>query len=341
MNMRNIGFCFFICSVACCSAHEPPLPQEPPRPYDFDLFRKDATAYFTDLEFLYWNVEEGALDYAQKMSEPYSVSPFYSTGKTESSSFDLSPGFRLALGYFNAPKYWEVRAQYTHLLTRGNNSATKPTDADLYLSATWPCQFNPTQANTSTSFAYNLFDIEIDRVFITNPHLRLKLLGSVGATWIKQQWKIQYLDSSALSPTTIRNQWHYVGAGTRLGVSVDWFWGNNMYITGSAKTALFLGHYYNGFQQTYNSSIPNRKNNFSDIRPAAALELLIGPSWQKNLRANRIEIFAGYELTTWFNLQEIRRIEASPSVSIFNSQTLLATSMLAIQGLTTRLSVTF
>src|SRR5579863_2862199 len=38
--------------------------------YDCDLFSKDKKVLFVNLEFLWWTVNEGALDYAIKMKNP-------------------------------------------------------------------------------------------------------------------------------------------------------------------------------------------------------------------------------------------------------------------------------
>jgi hypothetical protein len=67
--------------------------------------------------------------------------------------------------------------------------------------------------------------------------------------------------------------------------------------------------------------------------------LLIGPSWQKNFTCNRIEIFAGYEMNLWFNLQEIYR--STSGVPSAEKQTWQTTNALVLQGLTTRIVYDF
>ena len=310
-----------------------------PVPYDADLFRKDAEVVSVHSEFLYWTVQEGALDYAQKMNQP-AVSPSYAIGKVKSATFDLDPGFRLAVSYFNAPKYWEVWGRYTHLIVRGKDRAEKPSQPSEYLTGTWPQIFTTLiHAHSAIEFNYNLFDLMIDRMFIPNPHLRLRMMAGMAAAWIQQDWKVHYFDTT-LQNTTIRNRWHYVGGGLRMGLMSDWYWGSDVYLTALASIGVFMGSYHNIAKQTVSTqTLPIRNSNFSDARPAFTAQFMVGPCWEKNFAHNRIELFTGYELSAWMNLQEIRRSSSgAPSDA---KETWLNNGMIALQGLTTRLTVDF
>jgi len=307
-----------------------------PKPYDADLYNKDQEVVSVHGEFLYWTVQEGAIDYAQKMNHQAPATS-YGIGNVHSLSYEIDPGVRCTVSYFNAPKYWEVRAQYTHLISKGKDRAEKPDANNEYLMGTWPqILSNPlVHAHSAIEFNYNLFDLTTDRMFIPNPHLRLRMSAGIGTAWIKQNWKIQYFDSIEQN-TTIRNRWHYVGGGIRFGLSGDWYWGNNVYLTGLTTMAVYMGSYHNQSKQTASiSSRPYCNTNFHDTRPAYSVQFLIGPSWQKNLSCHRMEIFVGYELSTWFNLQEIRRSTSSSS-SVIATETMLSTGVIALHGLTTR-----
>lgn len=312
-------------------------PQKPP--YDADLFRKDTEVISFHGEFLYWSVQESAVDYAQKMNE-VAASPSYAIGKVKSASYEIAPGLRCAVSYYNAPKYWEVRGQYTHLISRGKNRAEPPSTANEYLTGTWPQIFTNAlvHAHSSIFFDYNLFDLSVARVFITNPHFRLKMVAGLGVAWMNQDWKVQYFDNA--DSTTIRNRWDYTGGGMRLGITGDWFWGNNIYLTGLATMGAYMGSYHNIVKQTATTeSLGIRNSHFSDARPAYVGQFAIGPSWQQNFCSLRIEVFAGYELSAWFNLQEIRHSTSSTGSNA--KETWINTSALALQGLTTRLTLDF
>jgi len=312
-----------------------------PAPYDADLYHKNQEVISVHGEFLYWTVQEGALDFAQKMNQPAPVTPSYAIGNVHSACYDIDPGVRCAVSYFNAPKYWEVRAQYTHLISKGKDRVEKPEAAAEYLIGTWPHVLaNPlTHAHSAIAFNYNLFDLMIDRVFIPNPHLRVRMVAGLGAAWIQQNWKIQYFDSLN-NNTTIRNRWHYIAGGIRCGAMGDWFWGNDIYLTGSTSIGVYMGSYHNKSKQIASTlALPICNSKFSDTRPAYAAQFLVGPSWQKNFGCSRMEIFAGYELSTWFNLQEIRRSSSGNSTTAF--ETWLATGFIAVHGLTTRATYDF
>lgn len=316
--------------------------------YDYDLYHKNLEICFVSAEFLYWTVNEGALDYAQRMKQPgWSPTASYASGTVQNASFHIDPGVRVSAGYFNAPKYWIVHAEYTHLITRGNDRAGKPLASDEFLTGTWPqITTNPlTHAHSRIFFDYNLFELLIDRAFFPNPHLRIKLLGGLSLAWMQQDWKVQYFDGVG-GDTTIRNRWLFTGGGLRGGLSGDWYWGNHVYISCGTTAALYMGSYRNLAKQTTtvqppgaNASLPVRNSYLSEARPACTLQFYIGPSFQKNFGCNRIELFAGYEINGWLNLQEIHRSTfGAPSDA---KETWMSSSMLALQGLTTRFSVDF
>ncbi len=318
--------------------------------YDADLFHKDVEVWYVSAEFLYWTVDEGALDYAQKMRQPAwsPTTPSFASGKVQCASFNLDPGFRVATGYFNAPKYWAVQGQYTHLITRGKDRAGKPEAGNEFLTGTWPqITTNPlVHAHSNIFFNYNLAELSIDRIFITNPHLRMKLRAALSMAWMQQDWKVQYFDGTG-GNTTIRNRWHYMAGGLRAGLLGDWYWGNHVYLTGGTTAALYMGGYSNDSKQTTSfqpngsddPTLPVRDSRVEDTRPSFAVQVYLGPSYQKCFGCNRVEIFAGYELTGWFNLQEIRR--SSSGLPSSAKETWMSTNMLALQGLTTRLTVDF
>ena len=82
---------------------------------------------------------------------------------------------------------------------------------------------------------------------------------------------------------------------------------------------------------------------FSDVRPTFTIQGIFGPSWQKNFCSMRAEVFAGYEINTWFNLQEMYRsgggtVNGSPENA---KQTWLSNAAIALQGLTTRVTLDF
>jgi hypothetical protein len=314
-----------------------------------DLFKRLDQIYAGTVEFLYWGVVEGGLDYALKMRhDAWGPTPSYAQGRYENGTYDFDPGVRLALTYFRAPRHWESKWQYTRMTSRGKNRSSKPSVDQKYLTGTWPQIIpNPlTEATSHLHFNYNVFDWMIDRVFFPNPHLRLRTVGGGLAAWMDQDWKVRYVDS-LLQATTIRNKWHFVGAGLKSGIVVDWYWTGSLYMTAHSFFGVLMGHYSNRSKQTTNyqpdsddnTAIPVRDASYKDIRPAMTAQLILGPSYQKNYDSCRLELFAGFEMNMWVNVNEIYRSTASGPTA--GKETWINSSLLALYGLTTRITMDF
>lgn len=310
-------------------------------PFDADLFRRDVSVFSFHGSFLFWRVQEGALDYALKMQQASPAGNSYASGKYHKATFNGEPGFRIAASYFRAPKYWEIWGQYTRLTSRGSNSVGKPTAADRHLVGTWPQGTSDalSEAESHIHMNYNVADLLVDRFFNPNPHLRIRFLGGGTAAWINQNWVIKYKNATDVI-TQIRNKWKYVGGGFRVGTMVDWFWGNDIYLTANTNFGTLLGSYKNSVRQSViDESLPIRNAKYSDVRPAFTVQALFGPSWQKNFASARMEIFAGYELNTWFNLQEVYRSTSNAADQA--KETWQNTGLIALQGLTARATIDF
>lgn len=315
-----------------------------------DLFKRNAQVYSAHAEFLYWTITEGCLDYALKMrhSAWSPTTPSYAQGRFENATFDFDPGFRVALSYFRAPHYWESRWQYTRLTCKGDNVSHKPQVDTKYLVGTFPqiTTLPLTKAKSHIHFNYNTFDWYVDRVFFPNPHLRLRVLGGATAAWMDQEWKIHYFDSVP-NCTTICNRWHYVGGGLKTGSTVDWYWTGDLYMTGVWSFGALIGSYSNHSKQhttfqpdsSVDTAVPFADTGYHDIRPTFTAQMILGPSWQKNFCKNRVELFAGFEMNFWMNLQEIYR--SSASSAFFAKETFINSSTLTLYGVTTRLTVDF
>jgi Legionella pneumophila major outer membrane protein precursor len=323
-------------------------------PYDADLFRKDTSVYFVNAEFLYWIVNEGAVDYAVKMNkQPWSkTQDTYAIGNYHNAHFDWSPGFRVNFGHFNAPHYWDVFLQYTYVPSSGSRRTHAPHREDEFLNGTWiqPDVFgNPplplTRASCHIDMKYNVLDLLFTRRFQTNEHLRVNLFGGITSALIFQKMKVSYKDI-ADQHTHIRNRWRFEGAGLRLGLKVDWFMGWDLYLTGQASSGILSGWYKNSAFQKIAADIPQadtsrpiRDTKFHDNRLTYTAQILTGPSWQKAFTNVRTEIFAGYEFTIWTNLHQIFRSGfAAPTAS---KDTFINNSQLSLQGLTVRVNVDF
>ena len=326
-----------------------PPPQPPPK--DPDLFLKDNAIFSSHLEFLYWKPIEGALMYALKMDrQSWNPENTFPVGHYENADYDFDPGFRVTMGYFRAPRYWEIWTTYTRLTARGSEKV-HPSNShpNQFLTATWPTYFQESlsEAKTSIHLNYNVADLNVDRYFIPNPHLRLRMLGGFTGAWMDQDWAVKYYDFDNHT-SLIRNRWRFGGAGFRLGLMVDWFWTDDIYVTIRGTLAALVGAYKNSMVQTssiklgpeYNTNLPLRNAIYRDARSVGHLQLLMGPSWQRSWKSVRTELFLGYEINSWTNLQEIYfSVQGVPAYA--SQQTTFNSGVLTLQGLTTRFSIDY
>ncbi len=317
--------------------------------YDCDLFSKDRKVLFFNLEFLYWTVNEGALDYAIKMKKPAWGTPTDAVGHYKRAEFNWDPGVRFNFGYFNAPHYWDAQVQYTYFYSAGNETAKAPHESTLFLNGTWP-QPDPTgatplaQAKSEVSLMMNLIDLIMTRRFHPNPHLRIRVHGGPTIAWISQKWEINYLDTAG-NKSHLHNKWHFVGAGMELGGIFDWFMGKGgYYLTAGGSLAFLGGDYHNVSKQnsTVTGVLPLRNAHYQDTRLVPHFQIYGGPSWQQSFKKIRTEIFIGYEFNIWGNLHEVIRTAfdtgTSPTAPKLTS---LDSGWVGLQGITFRWNLDF
>jgi len=320
-------------------------PSKKEQAYDADLFRNQEEVLFTNFEFLYWNILEGSLDYAIKMKQTAFFPTVFASGEMQCADFGWDPGFRVNIGYYNAPKYWEFFVQYTWLKASNKDSLNKPDDANLFLTGTWPHIFlTPVQrAEYKISNLYNTLELLVDRVFHPNPHLRMRILGGLTSAFIGQRWKVLYFDGGTY--TSIFNRWRFRGGGLKAGIGLDWFWGGDFYLTAKMSLATLIGRYKNRALQISNTNVvgglglPVRDVTLKDIRLAYMGMFSVGPSWQKSFDTARLEVFAGYEFTNWFNLQEVYRSTSGTATAA--KETWLNRGFFSLHGLNVRLTIDF
>jgi len=326
-------------------------PPTPPKT-DENLFNKNEPGFILNGEFIFWNVQEGALDYALRMkSRSWGPSASYAQGDFERAEFNWDPGYRFSVGYYRAENFWEVLGQYTFLHVNGHDHVKMPKEVEArYINGTFPQVFTGTMhhATSSIHLHYKLADLLAHRVFhpFDNPHLRLRFSGGFTAAFFSQGWRVRYFDLTE-NVTSILNRWRYWGIGLRIGTGFDWYWGRDFYASGKFSTALVMGHYHNHSKQETTfaplpgdqTHIPIRNARYKDYRMALTMQMLLGPSYQKSFTGWRFELFAGYELTIWSNLQEVFRSTASGSQG--PKETWINTGLIALHGLTTRATFNF
>ena len=321
--------------------------EDTPDDCDLDLFRRNCQVYSSHFEFLFWKTVATDLIYAQKMNQPaWGPDNNGVQGAYKTSCYNIEPGFRISQSFFRATRFWEVWGSYTRLTARGERSTTPSSVPTEFITASWELPFmGPLQSATSSlHLNYNVADLFVDRLFYPNPHLRVRMIAGLTGTWLGQNWTSKYFDLT--NSSRIRNAWNYWGAGLRFGMTGDWYWTDNVYLTVKGTLAALAGSYHNRTRQTttalapgYNSTLPIRNASYRDTRPVGNIQVMIGPSWQQNWTKSRLELFVGYELNAWMNLQEVYHSTlGTPSAA---KPTWISSGFLGLHGLTSRLTLDY
>lgn len=325
------------CERECICEPEWPLP--PCNPCEPPLFVYNCMTW-VNTEFLFWSADVGSVDYAVKMNQSTTAPATFAIGHYQEAKYKWEPGFRVAIGYYNYPRFWEVAAQYTWFYDKGHHHVQAPDVAGEFLNPTWNTVTAPPfqRASSLIDLHYHLGDLIVARIFDTNPHMRLKLLGAITSGYISQSWKMRFSDFNG-SFDRIKSRWHYIATGLRMGVSIDWFWGYQFYFTGKATIATLVGSYKNKTIDRLQSGVIVGDATYKDTRVAFHSQILLGPSWQRPCECWTMEFFAGYELNSWLNLHETFRSQLSAQNA--QKETRHASGFLGMQGLTARLTIGF
>jgi Legionella pneumophila major outer membrane protein precursor len=283
---------------------------QPVRPYDYDLFSKDRECEYVDLEALVFKLlnnqpvgmktngpNQQGLDSSPNVSE-----------KIVNMDWKWRPGFRVTVGYFNAPKYWEVMGQYTWFEDRGSKHMTTPsTGTDQYLRlgcylpdyAPYTDSENPvTDIKASGHLYYNDFSAIVTRNFYPNPHLRLRVLGGLTSMWTHFSTK---LNNTFYDGSEVNNLFHskYWGVGFKMGTGADWYWGKDFYLTGKVFWSIVTGRWNTSTKVTdVDNNLLNRPYD-SAYLTSQNFQFIFGPSYQKSYEKIRWELFVGYEFNSW------------------------------------------
>ncbi|MEX0961372.1 MAG: Lpg1974 family pore-forming outer membrane protein [Simkaniaceae bacterium] len=294
-------------------------------------------------ELLYWTAEEGALIYALQNVPSTPLNQFQGlVGNLERTPFDWNPGVRVAAGYRFCPKYWEVEGQYTYIKIDGSTHISAPSEALKYLTPTWGRggNFFTTQAPSTIELTTQIADLYLAKRFLLDDNLLFRLMMGLTGSWIDQEWKFNYygLNNAAAK---YNSEWAFSGGGMRLGLDIDWYIGKGFSLFGKATVASLIGFYKNNieginqFNQNDLSPVKVQDSHYNDQRLAYNTQFLMGPMWGKMISFWGIEVFAGYELNTWFNIQE-QYLETEENASFQNlfqsKRTIINRGQLGFQG---------
>jgi hypothetical protein len=347
--MKKIFGCIFtIHSMSLFAANNATNGQE--KPYDYDLFSKDRECEYFDLEALVLKFLT-----SQPIGAKFDTPAHIDTTADPKASRNIinldwkwRPGFRVTLGYFNAPKYWEVMGQYTWFSDSASKKTNSPgNSSQIYLQTmgyapqSW---FSPPEnianIHSYADLYYNDLSTLVSRNFYPNPHLRLRVLGGLTSMWTHQTTKNTYNTFSDSYSFNSRYHTKYWGVGFRMGTGADWYWGKDFYLTGKVFWSIITGRWNTSSTYRYNSGSLLSKVSDDSYLTTQNFQFLLGPSYQKSFSKTRLELFVGYEFNTWLKALKTYEYEYNFTYDAVGS-TKTVLEDLTLTGVNIRLTLDF
>jgi len=308
------------------------------------------SAAIVSVDFLWWTAEEGALSYAVKgQPTPPSGQNIGQSGDLEKSKFDWDPGVRASLAYRFCPSFWETELEYAYININGSNAFNAPSDLTRNLTSTYlkGGQFVISRAPSHLDLTHQTAHLALARRFLFEDHLILRLSMAFTGTWIDQEWEFQYQGTGGIK-VKHDHDWSFKGGGMRLGFDTDWYIGKGFSLFGKVSGASYIGFYKNEIKAHTNNAntiflepYDIQDTTYSDQRLVNNLQFLMGPRYGQQVSWWGFEIFAGYELNTWFNLQEQSQSAIEVNSPLITRPTILSRGILGYQGFTGQLKFTF
>lgn len=269
-----------------------------------------STFVFSDL--LIWQLREGSADnWAQEISDSGVNQPINVLGVP----FNWNTGLRVGAGrnYGN----WDVVGSYTWFQTKASSQASvssggiySPFLGNFFANNTNGSGFGPHYYDASVYWKlyYNIFDLELGRVFKIDEILQLRHFIGLKGGWINQNinsnWQHPTVATNFTSATEdLKND--FWGIGPSIGLNTTWpvYKVNNkiLKIFGNLSGALLWGHWH--FKDEYANNTPTTVTVHLDtVNGAASMATaLVGIEWSANFSRSSLNIRLGYEAQVWFN----------------------------------------
>jgi hypothetical protein len=207
--------------------------------------------------------------------------------------FDWNFGFKVGLGVQSLPKGCVTEANWLHF----NNRASRSTTASegITLLETW---YQPTGSQLSLQRAdahlklwVNRVDLNVGRVFSLARNSSIKALVGLETAWIRQRYKITYLENLSEGQETvlIHNECNFWGIGPHLGLQT--FWGITKYfgLLANLDASFLYGYYTTTYNQSLGSSLQEKiLSHFRITR--VVLNTLIGPEFRYYFNKQKLDL---------------------------------------------------
>lgn len=312
-------------------------------------FNQDG--FFLLADFLYWRADVDNLDYGYEYEFDKSTN-----GERLNLKFNWNPGFRVGIGYlFGQHDQWDLKFCYTWFHNSAHASEHNSGFGDAIIYPTWVSPLTgrvATEASAHWKLHYNVFDAELGRDYFISRKIALRPFAGLRGAWINQNYDANYQGTlSSLDDTAsfdAENDYH--AGGFRTGGDMMWHFTENWGIVSKISASLLYGQFE--VEQSTKAEFSNgtttrlkSKDKLNKVR--TNMDGAIGLMYQSDVNNNKqhISLSALYELTYWFNQNEMYKINYSGTTTTLSTATTLDTQPqggdLGMQGLTIKFQYNF
>ncbi len=275
-------------------------------------------------DWLYWRTRQGGMEYAV---EGASGTPVVLNGAAPSKvTFDFESGFRVGLGVHLPHDGWDVNVNYTDFRPSASDDASgsifplllyqQPIALPLVASA-----------RAEWDIDFQMLNVEIGRAYYIGRTLAFRPFIGLAGAWIDQEVEVHY------SSAEVKTSSDFSGAGPRIGLGSNWFFGGGFSLFGNLSAALLAGHFDLKQDQNNQGFRPIHLNSDLNLVNSTA-QMILGLAWDKNFSRDRSHfgIDLGFESQYWWRQNQMERFTTNTLPTFVRADSDLAFYGLTLQG---------
>lgn len=320
-------------------------PQTPLTSYSSYRPEIERQAFYIGAEYLYWKLDESGMNYAITNNSPTAYDPanmrdvMSLVRNFHQVDFHYDSGVRGWLGYRVPDYFWEIEGEYTFYYTSDRQHVTRKPPPLGILDGTFP-EFTRSpieRASSRFNFHYHTARLQLARPFFVGKTILIRPFFGMQGAWISQKWAVTYTGGDG-EKTFFQNNWDYEAGGIHLGLNSEWYiaYGLGLFMNGTLSSLYGNHRLLCTMDPEIFTGGPFQKITPNEHRVAQALQLSAGITWGMAFDPIAFRILLGYELNTWFNINELYRVNlAGNGTTAPNNEKipLLTNTSLNLQGL--------
>lgn len=268
----------------------------------------DDCGFFAGADLLIWTTYQNELDYAVDSVDGTGLPD----GKNHFVDYDWDVGYRITAGYRWGCDGWDVRAVYTYFHNKGSNSASADNGDDLKASLFHPeiGDDDAEDAKARVSIDYDVLDFLFSRpYFVSCTHIVRPFFG-LRALWLNNKLHVTYEGEnfgtgSGAGIVDWKADWE--GAGLHAGIEYNLHFNKCLTFYSNFAGSLLAGENRSRLKHLGGSDEVDVKEKQCTGLPG--YQLSSGITYETMWCDYCFVLNAGYEMTHWFNLPQVRHYD--------------------------------